>query len=412
MITVDQFMDIKFRRQNGQSIGSIEQSTGHARNTVRKVLRGEHTIENPKPRTKVFSRASKLDEFKDYIRKRVDEFDLSPTRILPEIQQMGYSGGVHTLRRFVQSIKKESKRLDVATVRFETPPGKQAQCDWGHVGKFQDAGGKLVDVYVFVMVLGYSRQLFIRFTTSMKIPTLIDCHQRAFEYFHGVPQSILYDNMSQVRSGPNRLNETFADFASHFGFEIDTHRPYRPRTKGKVERAVDYIKESFLNGRNFAGLDELNVLGLEWLESTANVRVHGTTGQKPHELWLQEKDQLIQLSSLRPYSPTIRVDRKVSSDTFVSFEKSRYSVPPAYIGKQVELCSFAGSIVIRCQDVIIAEHLEAASPGQTVMDAKHIEELWRTTLDMVPVRGKRHCNVDMSEAVEQRSLEQYTEACS
>lgn len=342
----------------------------------------------------------------------MDEFDLSPTRILPEIQQLGYSGGIHTLRRFVQSIKKESKRLDVATVRFETPPGKQAQCDWGHVGKFQDASGKLVDVYVFVMVLGYSRQMFIRFTTSMKIPTLIDCHQQAFDYFHGVPQSILYDNMSQVRSGPKRLNETFADFASHFGFEIKTHRPYRPRTKGKVERAVDYIKESFLNGRNFAGLDELNALGLEWLESTANVRVHGTTGQKPHELWLQEKDQLIQLSCLRPYSPTIRVDRKVSSDTFVSFEKSRYSVPPAYIGKEVELCSFAGSIVIRCQDVIIAEHVEAASPGQTVMDPKHIEELWRSTLDMVPVRGKRHCNVDMSEAVEQRSLEQYEEACS
>jgi transposase len=412
MITVDQFMDIKSRNQNGQSIHSIQDAMQLARNTVRKVLRSEHPIETKKKPQRAKIRASKIDEFKEYVRKRVEEFDLSPARILAEIKAMGYSGGIHTLRRFVKSLKQDNVRLSLATVRFETPPGKQAQCDWGHIGKFSDASGKLVDIYVFVMVLGYSRQTFIHFTTSMKIPTFIECHQKAFEYFHGIPQSILYDNMSQVRSGPNRLNTTFADFAGHYGFEIKTHRPYRPRTKGKVERAVDYIKDNFINGRTFVGLADLQTQGLHWLENVANVRIHGTTGRKPHDLWMQEKDQLIDLATARPYSSSVRTERKVAVDSFVSFDRCRYSVPPQFIGKTIEIVSQAGSITIHCEDVIIAEHLEATSPGQTIMNPKHMEELWLSTLNMCPIQGKPHCNVDMSESVEHRSLEQYQEVCS
>jgi hypothetical protein len=107
-----------------------------------------------------------------YDAKRVEQFDLDATRILPEIQAMGYTGGVHTVRRYIHQLKQRTKLLSQATVRFETPPAKQAQCDWGHVGKFPDPSGKLIDIYVFVIVLSYSRRIFIRFTTRMKLPAL------------------------------------------------------------------------------------------------------------------------------------------------------------------------------------------------------------------------------------------------
>jgi len=188
MITVDQYMDIKQRLANGQSLHSIASDTGHSRNTVRRIQRSEHPLQKPKPAKPRPTRAQKLDPYRDYIRSRVEQFDLDATRILPEIQAMGYTGGVHTVRRYIRQLKQRTKLLSQATVRFETPPAKQAQCDWAHVGKFPDPSGKLIDIYVFVIVLSYSRQMFIRFTTSMKLPTLIECHQAAFDYFQGVPQ--------------------------------------------------------------------------------------------------------------------------------------------------------------------------------------------------------------------------------
>lgn len=352
MIKVDQYMDIKTRLANNQSLRSIAQVTGYSRNTIRKIARGEYSLQNSSSEKPREQRAHKIDPFRDYNQGRVTEFNLTATRILPEIRQMEYLGGIHSLSRFIALIKQQSKRIASATVRFETPPAKQAQCDWGHVGKFADACGKLIDIYVFVIVLSYSRQMFIRFTTSMKIPTFIECHQKAFEYFQGVPQTILYDNMSQVRSGPGRLKSTFADFAGHCGFNVTTHRPYRPRTKGKVERMVDYVKGNFLNARQFAGLDDLNVQGQRWLDETANTRIHSTTGQKPSQLWEQEKDQLILLDPARPYIPSLRIERTVGKDTFVFAGKTRYSVPPAYIGKKVEVTMQGTFITIRCEGAI------------------------------------------------------------
>jgi Integrase core domain len=217
--------------------------------------------------------------------------------------------------------------------------------------------------------------------------------------------------MSQVRTGPGRLNAQFGDFASHYGFDIKTHRPYRPRTKGKVERMVDYVKKNFLNGKDFAGSDDLNSQALAWLSTVANVRIHGTTGQKPNDLWLQEKDQLLSLDQARPYVPVVRTDRKVASDTFVSFDKNRYSVPPKFIGKTIEIIAQGGVIKIRCEDAIIAEHVQSTSSGQTIMKHEHMEELWKSTLDMVPLRGVPHCNVQMDEAVKVCSLSSYDEVC-
>ncbi len=143
-------------------------------------------------------------------------------------------------------MKRTTERAAKLTVRFETPPGRQAQAYWDYCGRFPDAAGKSVAVHAFVMVLGYSRQLFVRFTTSMRLGELIEWHQEAFVYFGGWPQTILYDNMKQVKLSAFQWDERFLDITRHYGFTPKTYRANQPRTKGKVERAADYVKDNFL----------------------------------------------------------------------------------------------------------------------------------------------------------------------
>jgi hypothetical protein len=215
----------------------------------------------------------------------------------------------------------------------------------------------------------------------MNLTTLIDCHRRAFAQLGGWPQEILYDNMKQVRLGPGRWNEGFLDFARHYGFTPKTCRPYRPRTKGKVERAVEYVKDNFLLGRTFTDLDDLNNQARIWLADTANVRLHATTRQRPIDLLPQES--LTPLASVSAYQFLDPVRRLVNFESMVHFQGSRYSVPPAFAGQAVEVNAVAGQIVIRVGDTVIAEHRAATRSGQCIVTPEHIEELWKLTAQQI-----------------------------
>lgn len=369
-------MDIRMLRKEGHSIKAIARQIGRSRNTVRRVLRDAGPTAFKKPQ-----RHSCLDAFKTYVRQRWEECGLSAVRLLAEIQAMGYTGSVVTLRRYLQTLKPERERLRKLTVRYETPPGKQAQADWAYAGRFPDPSGPsghMVPVYIFVMVLGFSRMLYVEFTSSMKLPTLISCHLNAFTFFAGWPLEILYDNMKQIRLGPTELNPLFLDFANHYGIAAKTHRIRRPRTKGKVERMVDYVKDNFLNGRSFADLSDLNTQGRHWLNYTANVRLHSTTERRPVDLWPQEK--LTPLNSVLPYQLVEWFSRKAGFDGFVRFAKSRYSVPPEYAGQTLSIGQQEQKIIIRAQDMIVAEHLPAAKAGSAIADPAHVAALWKLSL--------------------------------
>jgi len=305
---MEEWMDIKMLKQQGHSIRKICELTGHSRNTVRDVLRGKAPKAFNKP-----ERKSLLDEFKSYVEHRYQQCALSCVRLIEEIRPMGYGGGIDTLRRFVRTLKPAARARQKMTVRFETPPGKQSQADWAYCGRFADNAGKLVSVYCFVIILSYSRAMYVEFTTSMKLPILIGCHLRAFDYFGGWTETLIYDNMKQVQIDSETLNPLFVDFASHYGITIKTHQPRRPRTKGKVERMVDYIKDNFLNGRSFSGLNDLNTQGLHWLESVAHTRVHATTGEQPAVLLEQERAHLTPLTQVAPYQLTLKDSRVVDA---------------------------------------------------------------------------------------------------
>ena len=206
------------------------------------------------------------------------------------------------------------------------------------------------------------------------LPELISCHQAAFEFFGGIPATILYDNMAQVRQPHNKeLHPLMADFAAHYGFAVRTHRPYRPRTKGKVERAVRLLDDGFLRGRAFADLQDLIGQAQTWL-ATANTRVHATTGEKPAETHLREK--LTPFQSFVPYVLAIRHERRVDAEGFVRVKGARYSTPPEMVGKRVIVAVGEQSVTIRLGEAIVAEH-RPVRPGESSAQREHVASFWK-----------------------------------
>ncbi len=365
MIDSEQWMDIKELYRQGMSQRQIAQRTGHSRNTVARIL-GQSA---PQPFHKPEQRPSTLDPFKPYLQERYRLYQLSGVRLHEEIVAQGFHGSVDIVQRYLKTLKDKHVASARATVRFETAPGEQAQADWAQVGMLENR-----KVYAFVLVLGFSRLCFVAFAHSMALPDLLRCHQEAFTYLGGVPAKILYDNMAQVRLPHSKeLHPLMADFAAHYGFAVRTHRPYRPRTKGKVERSVRFVEDNFLKGRAFADFTDLAAQGNHWLEK-ANQRVHATTGERPVDTLLREK--LTPIGSFVPYVLAQRHERRVDAEGFVQVQRARYSVPPQFVGKRVVVAVGEQQVMVRLGEAIIAEHHPVA-PGQSAVDAQHVAAFWK-----------------------------------
>ena len=397
-------MNIKDLHKQGHSMRAVARLTGHARNTVQRAL---HPEQRQPPRKR--GRKSALEPFKDYLRQRFTDTGLSGVRLSEEIKAMGYQGAVDAVQRYLQKIDEPRKALTKATVRFETPPGEQAQVDWAEVGSYLDEAGAKRKVYAFVMILGFSRMLYVEFTLRMRLPELIACHKRAFEYFNGFPRQILYDNMKQVRLAPGEWNPLMQDFLQHYGIIPMTCRPYRPRTKGKVERAIRYLKDNFLKGGDFADLADLRARGQHWQNQTANVRVHATTGKIPLELLPAEG--LTRLSAVTEYCLTERDERIVDAEGFVRLRGSRYSVPPAVVGQKVVVEQGEQRIRVRLGEVIVAEHNLATRPGSIIARPEHVAQMWQLAMARTQVSPPR-AQLLFEQPVAARPLSVYEEVAA
>ncbi len=246
-------------------------------------------------------RAQKLDPYKGIINVRLEEFPrLSAQRLFDEVRAAGYPGGYSRVRDYVGQVRLRGPVEPV--VRFETPPGKQGQVDFG---TFTLPWGRR---HALLVVLGHSRLLWLRFYPCQTMRVLFEGLEGAFARFGGVPRELLFDQMRAVvlsddRSGGGELilNPEFLRFAAHWGFVPRSCRPYRAQTKGKVERPIRYLRESFFYGRAFVNDADLNEQAQRWLDGTANVRLHGTTGERPADRF--ERDERGALGALagRPY---------------------------------------------------------------------------------------------------------------
>jgi len=378
VLSVGEWHMIRVMRNEGMSISEIARRTGRDRKTVRRALAGASwPADEAKPRVR---RRSTLDPFRDYLRARLEKAPLSAVRLMAEINAQGYRGGISILRAFVHEIK-DAQRLR-AVVRFETIPGQQAQVDWGKVPAGVLADG-LGPVYAFVMVLGCSRMRFLCFTRSMDQYTLMRCHVAAFRYFGGYPRELLYDNLKTVilqprsAEAPAILNPRFAAFAGFYGFGVEACAPYRPQTKGKVERLIGFVKADFLPGRQCVALEELNRQALSWCDEV-NARVHGTTGKIPAcELATEGLTPLGE----RQYEICRSTPRLVSRDCLISYQGSRYEVPYRFAGKPVLVKDADdGRLVIYAGDELVLVHQKATRAGQQIRVPGLNDALWQMVL--------------------------------
>lgn len=231
-------MEIMRLHAAGLSIREIARRTGFARNTVRKYLR-KPALPRYGPRAR---RPSKLDPFKPYLEQRMAAGVFNANRLLHELRALGYTGGVTILKDYLKPHR--PPRRPQAVVRFEPAPGEQAQVDWGEFA-YTDAQGRRRKVYGFVMVLSYSRAIYVEFVEQQDLSTLLRCHLHAFAALGGVPKTILYDNMKTVvlrRQGSQvEYHPRLLDFALLAGYQPRSCRPYRAQTKGRVERVIGYL---------------------------------------------------------------------------------------------------------------------------------------------------------------------------
>lgn len=356
-------MEIMRLHAAGLSIREISRRTGLARNTVRKYLRNPVVPRyGPRPR-----RPSKLDPFKPYLEQRMAEGVFNANRLLHELRAMGYTGGKTILKDYLRP--RRPAKAPRAVVRFEPAPGEQAQVDWGEFA-YTDPQGRRRKVYGFVMVLSYSRAMYVEFVEQQDLSTLLRCHLHAFAALGGVPKTILYDNMKTVvlhRQGSVvEYHPRLLDFALLAGFTPRSCRPYRAQTKGRVERVIGYLKQHFWPGARFTDRTDLNRQVQAWVAEVAHQRVHGTTGRRPAELLAEERPHLTPLRTTAAFAPLLQEERRVSRDGYVSYGSSRYGVPWRYSGRYVAVHASETEVEIRDGDRVIARHPRALLPGMTL----------------------------------------------
>jgi len=356
VLLVEEWINIRELARQGLSVSEIARRSGRDRKTVRKVLVETPPIGRAKNSE---SRVTKLGPFEEYVKQRVEHGCLNASVLMEEIQRLGYKGKITMLRLFLAPLRQELVRKREATERFETGPGKQAQVDWGEFGRIWDSSGRCWQkLYAFVFTLGYSRAQYVEFTTSCDMEHFLHCHLKAFAAL-GIPQEILYDNLKTAILGrhPNGspiLPGRFLDFALYYGFTPRYCQPYRARTKGKVERGVGYVRQNFwvrVKGEVARGELELAALNehvKEWMERTANVRLHGTHGEVVLKR-LEEEKPLLGVFSRRPvYDTDYHSLRKVSRDGRFSYRGRLYAVDLRHgLGELDVAESLEGQITVR-----------------------------------------------------------------
>ena len=301
------------------SLRAISRHTGHHRKTITKYLNNGLKEPQYKPRP---PRPGKLDPYKDYLRERLDDHPrLSARRLLHEIRDRGYDGG-YTIR---------AKPPVVFEKRFETPPGEQAQLDFAAFKvTFANDPDRQYRVYLFLMIMGFSRWFWGYVGWDQKLPTVLRGHNGAFTAMGGTPKTILYESMKTAvlgnRNGKPDYNKHLLGLLDYYGVMPKACRPYRAKTKGKVERIIRYVRESFFMAREFADMDDRNRPFECWWRAIADKRRHGTTGRVVADAFAKERGQRTPLPP-RIYDEALRVERNVNREGMVRVDTNSYSVP-------------------------------------------------------------------------------------
>jgi transposase len=323
-------------------------------------------------------RGSKLDPYKTQIQALLKETpELSAVRLQEILEAEGYQGKISILKQYVHAVRPQFKP-PVAFMRMTYAPGEYGQIDWAELPDRVMHQGIPCKVYAFVMVLCYSRKLFVEFSLATQLSDFLRCHQNALRFFEGSPKTNVYDNLSSVvltrRGSDVTFNESFLALAGHYCFEPKACWPYRPNEKGVVERPIDYLKRNFWAGRTFRDFDDLGVLGRLWLER-ANQRLHGTLKERPCDRFGYERPSLTRLPAQLLNTDWLLFPR-VTKDCVIRVATNDYSVPWPLARQLVEVRVDAHTVRIYQAGQLMAEHARSYGKYRQISNPQHYAGLW------------------------------------
>jgi transposase len=320
-------------------------------------------------------RSSKLDVFKKRIIAQLDRHPYTAQQIFQQLQQQGYAGGYTILKDYVRLVRPVRKP---AYLMLEFAAGECAQVDWGQYGSVA-VGSTRRRLSFFLMVLCYSRMLYLEFTLSEAMDHFLSCHRRALEFFGGVPQKIMIDNLKvgvlRHPTGQKALfNPRYLDFAAHYGFQPVACNVRKGNEKGRVENGVGYVKKNFLNGLEIPSFAAINPAAVQWRDTVANVRIHGETNQKPAARFEPEKSLLKPLPPM-PYDCATIQPADVSRCCHFIFQSNRYSVPYLYASQRLTLKVLPDQLFLFHNEKLVAVHPRSYDRGQRLSHPDHLKEL-------------------------------------
>jgi transposase len=292
------------------------------------------------------------------------------------VRERGYRGGPEHFRHLVACHR--PRRPAEAYLRLRTLPGEQGQVDWGHFGHL-DIGRARRPLMAFVMVLSYSRAIFLRFFLDARLESFLRGHAGAFAAWQGCPRVLLYDNLKSAvleRQGDAiRFHPTLLAFAAHYRYEPRPVAIARGNAKGRVERAIRYVRGSFFAARQFADLDDLNAQAAAWCSSVAANRPCPEQQSKTvHEVFVEEAPQLLKLpDNAYPLNECVAVN--VGKTPYVRFDLNDYSVPHTMVGRTLTVLADPGELRIVDGGGIVACHRRSYDKGAQIEDAAHLQAL-------------------------------------
>ena len=363
---------VRLHFASNMRIGEIARNVDVHHCVVRRVIALQKV-----PAPSVSLRASKLDAYREWMRDMLEKYPkIRATRLYAMAQQHGYQGGISIFRACVKTLRPRPR--PEAFLRLTKLPGEEVQIDWGHFGTVM-IGRAVRPLVMFTMTLSYSRAVYLRFFHDAKMANFQAGHVIGFRFFGGVPKSALYDNLKSAvleRCGNlKRYNPELLALASHYRFEPKAAAPRRGNEKGRVERTIRYVRDSFFAARDFVSLERLNEEALTWCTQVAAKRAWQQDDTKTvQEVWDQEKAMLLSLPD-DDYPAHERVQVSVGKTPYARFDKNDYSVPYQYVQSSVSVQADDRRIRILQGDVIVAEHVRSFSKGEVIENADHVAKL-------------------------------------
>ena len=353
-------------------VNTIARQLGIHHSTVDRVL-----SQAGLPKAERARRPSIVDPYHPLIIETLAQYPtLSAARLLGMAQARGYAGGASQFRAHVAQLR--PRRPREAYLRLKTLSGEQGQVDWGHFGHLQ-IGRAQRPLMAFVMVLSFSRQIFLRFYLNQRMDNFLRGHVAAFDAFQGVPRVLLYDNLRSAvlerRGEAIRFHPTLLALSAHYCFEPRPVAPARGNEKGRVERAIRYIRENFFAGRTWSDLDALNAQAADWCT--------GTSAQRPcpedpslrvAEAFAQERVHLIALPD-NPYPTDEQVEVRVGKTPYVRFDLNDYSVPHTHVCRTLTVSASLNRVRVLDGETVIATHPRTFDKGQQIEDPAHVADL-------------------------------------